>query len=136
LLIKQLFLSYVLYRQKRRFYVCKSSFTNKYKCSQQRRTGGAGKAIASAFIPGIGEFLNDRNKEGAFFLGTRIGASIITNKISKSILNDIAKTQQENVAIKLSPLKKYASIVMPFVALGLAIANIVDAYKGKQNKKQ
>ena len=51
---------------------------------QQRKTGGAGKAIASAFIPGIGEFLDDRNKEGAFFLGTRIGTSIITSKINKN----------------------------------------------------
>ena len=104
----------------------------------ERSKGGAGKAAASLLIPGLGEFLDGRNRQGAIFLGSRLGVALtsvaLSIRNSNNFFNAFLKENYEE-AIKNS--SKYAA---PIFALGLAgtglmIANVVDAYKGGSDKK-
>ena len=47
----------------------------------RKKTGGAGKALASASIPGLGQFLDGRNKQGAIYLGPGTAADIVSGLI-------------------------------------------------------
>lgn len=55
---------------------------------EEKKTGGVGKAVASAFLPGLGQFIDGRNKEGALFLGATAATGLGTLGLSASILND------------------------------------------------
>ena len=110
----------------------------------QKKTGGAGKAWASVFIPGLGQFLDGRNKEGAGYMGASIAAGLGSHALVGSLSKDIfnaskaasAAGAQFDVGKYLSKLPK--GKMWGMAALGLAstalwIANIVDAYKGKKS---
>lgn len=43
----------------------------------QKKTGGTVKAVASVFVPGLGQFMDGRNKEGAGFLAGTVGLSAL-----------------------------------------------------------
>lgn len=43
---------------------------------QQKKTGGSGKAWTSVFVPGLGQFLDDRNGAGAAYMGAAVAAGI------------------------------------------------------------
>ena len=102
----------------------------------QNKKGGAGKAVVSWFIPGLGEFLDGRNKEGAIFLGTRLGVgtlmSILCSQESKNTYNAL-RNDIDN--IKGSKILTAAIGILGLASLGLAIANTVDAYKGGSDNK-
>ncbi len=75
----------------------------------QKRTGGIKKAIASTFVPGLGQFLDSRKKEGCFYL-IGIGSSAIVSakcfskynkdvfEASKKASKDIFNAQQKATA--------------------------------------
>ena len=104
----------------------------------QRQTGGAGKAIASAFIPGLGQFCDGRNKEGAKFMGASVACGLGSLVLKNSLARDMLEISRD--AAKVSSLKgsskfKIAGLlVLGLATTGLWIANIVDAYKGGKNK--
>ena len=132
--------------------------------SNQRPKGGAGKAAVSYFIPGLGEFLDGRNKEGAFFLGSRLGVGVLGGLASRNIVKSATDNVSEFVGNAMKQLDNdvesfdYGNLIkgtinsyvdafkankvssaLYFTAfaagMGLAIANIVDAYKGGKDNK-
>ena len=105
---------------------------------ETRQKGGAGKAVASALIPGSGQFLDGRNKEGATYLGGSIGLGVASSLVGNSIMKNMAKSLEQNAEVMpKTPTGKLAAIgLIGLAATGLWIANIVDAYKGgKQEAK-
>ncbi len=132
--------------------------------SNQRPKGGAGKAAVSCFIPGLGEFLDGRNKEGAFFLGSRLGVSVLGGLASRNIIRSATDNLSEFVgnamrqidtdvesfdygnlikgtinsyteAFKANKVSSALYLTAAAAGTGLAIANIVDAYKGGKDNK-
>ena len=100
-----------------------------------KKTGGAGKAVASYFVPGLGEFMDGRKKEGAFYLGSRLGAGVAACALSYSINKDTFKALAED-AIPVVKKHKLAGVAaLRLLGIGLAIANVVDAYKGAKTDK-
>ena len=118
---------------------------------QVKQTGGAGKAVASAFIPGLGQFCDGRTKEGLTYLGAAVGTQVASYALGKCISKDMLKTVEQmleanpNVnptemmskashAIRdfaaKSKLRAAAVVLLPLAWLGAWIANIADAYKG------
>lgn len=105
---------------------------------ETRQKGGAGKAVASAFVPGLGQFLDGRNKQGAGFLGGSIGLGVASSLVGHSIAKDMIKSLEQSAeAMPKTPTGKLAAIgLIGLAATGLWITNIVDAYKGgKQEAK-
>lgn len=105
---------------------------------ETRQKGGAGKAVASAFVPGLGQFLDGRNKQGAGFLGGSIGLGVASSLVGRSIAKDMIKSLEQSAeAMPKTPTGKLAAVgLIGLAATGLWIANIVDAYKGgKQEAK-
>lgn len=108
-----------------------------------KKTGGAGKAWASAFVPGLGQFLDGRNKEGAIYMGADFASAIGTFALGHSITKDFFQAAENameadgfDVSKYLSKLPKgkmIAGLILGIGTTALWIANIVDAYKGKKN---
>ena len=104
----------------------------------EKKTGGSGKAWASVFIPGLGQFLDGRNKEGAGYLigGTALGIGsrvLFVNALEDAVKAACTSDVDFDISKYCSKLTKGKFIGA--IALGLAgtalwIANIVDAYKG------
>ena len=110
-----------------------------FKGNQQqveRQKGGAGKAVITWFIPGLGEFLDGRNKQGVAYLGSRIGVGALAGLLYSKQMQNILQAMDEGVEVAKSN-KLLAPIVgiLGLVSFGLAIANVVDAYKGGSDKK-
>lgn len=107
--------------------------------NNQKKTGGCGKAIASAFLPGLGQYCDGRNKEGTAYLLSTVGTGALAGYLNYSAGKDVLMAHRilETGAKKLSGLTKlkgYSAIVLALTTLGLWCANVIDAYKG--NKKQ
>ena len=112
------------------------SFKGNENTTVQRQKGGAGKAVASFFIPGLGEFLDSRNKEGAIFLGSRLGTGILAGALRIKLVKNACEAVENNVStIKGYKLLNVAIGLLGLASFGLTIANIVDAYKGGSDKK-
>lgn len=90
-------------------------------------TGGFGKAVASFFIPGLGQLLDDRKKEGFLFLGSGLALDILGGHYS---IKNIQKYTQTGIMPKVTPMARAISL------LGLAhtIWRTVDAYRGDKNE--
>lgn len=104
---------------------------------EQKKTGGAGKAVASAFIPGLGQMCDGSTKKGLAYLGgvaaTGVGAKLLSNSVAKDVLQLMEKSGE--AAMKGSTKAKWAgALALGLATTGLWIANIVDAYKGNKNK--
>lgn len=99
---------------------------------QPKQKGGAVKAVASAFIPGLGQFMDGRNKDGAKYLGGAVGLSTASSLVGISIARKAAKAIEQGAeCLPKTPVAKVAAIaLMGLAGTGLWIANIVDAYKG------
>ncbi len=112
----------------------------------RKKTGGAGKALASASIPGLGQFLDGRNKQGAIYLGLGTAAGIGSGLLYGSLVNDMFKASDAVVSegsfsmskclSKLPKGKLYGFCAASLAGMAIGIANIVDAYKGNRNKAQ
>lgn len=99
----------------------------------ERKTGGGGKGIASAFIPGLGQFVDGRTKQGALFLGGTVAAGAANGLLSRSIMKDAFTAVEKGGEAAMSKGGKAKLIglaALGIAAAGLYIANIVDAYKG------
>lgn len=121
-------------------------------------TGGGGKAVASFFIPGLGQFLDGRTAAGAGFLGGSIALQLIKFPLLKEY--NRAVKEESNAAfpkdVKINsfgdffkrskaPLKspkvleamktsKYKKAKMlGWGALALWVVGIIDAYKGDRS---
>ena len=104
---------------------------------QQKQTGGAAKAVASYFVPGLGEFLDGRNKSGAFFFAARTGVALASAGIGAGMMRDMTNSMlQEDVFIPTVKKNKTLALgALGIAGMGLAIANIVNAYKGEKTPK-
>lgn len=107
---------------------------------QTKQKGGAGKAVASAFIPGLGQFLDGRTKDGAKYLGGSVGLGAASTLVSVSMLRKAAQAaealEEGAETLPKTPVGKFVALgLMGLATTGLWIANIVDAYKGGKNAK-
>ena len=104
---------------------------------QPKQKGGAVKAVASAFVPGLGQFLDGRNKDGAKYLGASVGLGAASTLVSVSMLRKASQALEEGAeTLPKTPVGKFVALgLMGLAATGLWIANIVDAYKGGKNAK-
>lgn len=135
----------------------------------QRQAGGKGRAWASAFIPGLGQFLDGRKGAGAGYMAANsavnIGFLTLAGSLDKDTFKyikvaaggktagDVVESIRSLSKINVNNVKigKVAGNIAEFLhflpkgkvcglmALGsasmiLAIANIVDAYKGGKEK--
>ena len=110
-----------------------------YQPVKQNKKGGGGKAIASAFIPGLGQFCDGRAKAGALYLGGVTAASLGGRMLSASYLNNLIQTTEKTgeALVKSGGRGKlYGAITLGIAATSLYIANIVDAYKGGKQKAE
>lgn len=73
----------------------KPAIQTSFKGEEPRKTGGGWKAFASFLLPGLGQFCDGRNKEGAMFLGGSIGLSILSGITWKKIVNNIHTASAE-----------------------------------------
>ena len=89
-------------------------------------TGGTGKAIASAIIPGLGQFCDGRKKDGLTFFGVS-SALFIGRKLLNTPPTDVANLSTKKLPGKL---KGIAAAVLATAALAWRVINVVDAYKG------
>ena len=103
-----------------------------YPQTEQKQKGGAFKAVASTFIPGLGQFCDGRGKAGALFLGGTVAASLGSRALAISSLNSMAPVEKAGEVILKSPgkAKYFGALALGLAATGLWIANIVDAYNG------
>ena len=92
------------------------------KTEVQKNKGGGGKAIASTFIPGLGQMCDGRTGTGLKFLGGVTLAGIASKLAYASAV--FAKTNKGLYA------GIAAGLALGLTTAGLWIANIVDAYKG------
>lgn len=99
---------------------------------QPKQKGGAVKAVASAFVPGLGQFLDGRNKDGAKYLGASVGLGAASTLVSVSMLRKASQALEEGAeTLPKTPVGKFVALgLMGLAGTGLWIANIVDAYKG------
>ncbi len=87
---------------------------------QERKTGGVGKGVASALIPGLGQFIDGRTGPGAAFFGAGVSMFLA----------------------RLVLLNKYGifnkKVIIPSCIAGviLSVASAVDAYIGDRGKTQ
>lgn len=106
----------------------------------EKKSGGAGKAWCSTFIPGLGQFLDGRNAAGAFYMGAEtmlLGtAAALSFNLGKAVEKGInAKNEKliEEVISKRSTLFKSLGVVASSLGFGaLRLADIVSAYKGRK----
>ena len=109
---------------------------------QLKQTGGAGKAVASGFIPGLGQLCDGRTKEGLGYMGANLGliagSSLLGRSIGKDIVEISSKAAKSagnfdvsKCLIKGAPKAKLvAACLLPVAGFALWVANVVDAYKG------
>ena len=64
-----------------------------------KQTGGTGVAVGSAFLPGLGQLCDGRNKEGAFYMigvgGLGTGGTYLINKYNKDVFEAECKANRE-----------------------------------------
>lgn len=101
-------------------------------------TGGGGKALASAVVPGLGQFFDGRNDKGFAFLGGMIGLNALSMYVNKDMYKPLFDGNMEKY-LKVLP-KVYEkkgqfgkNALIGFALMGLWLANIVDAYRGSKN---
>lgn len=93
-----------------------------FKGKPEPGTGGAGKAWTSAFIPGLGQFLDGRNGAGAGFMGGTVAAFGLTGYGAYRLIEKGVNTKN----IVLTACAGAALAV-------LKLCDIINAYKGRKN---
>ena len=96
---------------------------------EEKKTGGAGRAWCSVFIPGLGQFLDGRSGAGAAFMGSNVALNVAGGVGVYQILKSMSNNVKPSVA-KMAIVG--AASLISTVAW---IWNIVDAYKGKRAPK-
>ena len=115
-----------------------------YVQPQQKKQGGGGKAVASTFIPGLGQLCDGRTKTGLAYLGGVLGSTIAGRMLVLSAEADVFSKTTNTIATGANVVKvgggtkaKLAgALALGLTATGLWIASIVDAYKGGKVKQQ
>lgn len=109
-----------------------------------------GKAVASTFIPGLGQLCDGRYKDAAKYCSGAYACALLGNLFAfapllgrklkikaETIKNPKMADLCQNIGKQLTkPIKGRLFIALGLMtaAIGLHIANIVDAYKGKSEK--
>jgi len=114
-----------------------------FKGNNERKTGGGGKAFASAIIPGLGQFIDGRTGAGVGFLGGSIGAAIVHYNLSKDynkILNyEMAKlngnTVMKNGKMVVDLTKSKYSNPFKLSMDAMKSPNVVEALKSPKMRK-
>ena len=117
-----------------------------------KKTGGISKAIASTFVPGLGQLLDGRTVKGVGFLGaiSFMAYGVVKNvkNLCKNLITTVSGNWKEYAsnAVEGKKPKLSAKIIKALsknmlVAAGLLvlgavthIACIIDAYRGNRNK--
>lgn len=108
--------------------------------SKENKKRHGGKAVASSFIPGLGQFCDGRIKAGLGFLAGAIGLGVLSRLSTKPMLKELknfekaAMELKELPAIKIGASKMLAPMIIGLGSTGLWIANVVDAYKGRKEE--
>lgn len=106
-----------------------------------KKSGGAGKAVASAFVPGLGQFCDGRIGDGfGYLLGTAgvlyTGVSLIKENraAAEKAIDSVVFSNKPTAMRILANLPKGSKLGLAALAVGVGVwvRNIVDAYKGKR----
>ena len=113
------------------------NFAGKIEQPKTQQKGGAGKAVASAFIPGLGQLIDGRGKDGAKYFGGVVALKAASGLVGLSIIKKAAKAIEQGAEnLPKTPVAKVAAMsLIGLASLGLWVANIVDAYKGGKQAK-
>lgn len=133
-----------------------TAYAQSFKAKEggEKKTGGVGKAVASAIIPGSGQLIDGRAGSGLGFFCTLCGLSLVRSKLMKPVsraldrytkildkqklplkesvkkswgaVNRLTKTMFKNASMP----KKIAMVALPVAIIGTYVANVVNAYKG------
>lgn len=114
----------------------RSKDTVEKSADKQEKKGGYGKAIASGFLPGLGQFFDGRTKDGFKDLGRHIALPTIASIAGFAGYMNLVSTAEKaaKTGVSKTPYGFYAAAALSLVAGLGATANwihsIVDAYKG------
>ena len=103
---------------------------------KKEKKGSAGKAVASAFMPGLGQLLDGRTKDGLVDMGTTAGLKALIGVAGLAGYQNFVKTAETaaKTGISKTPVGFYAALAVCALAGVGAVANwihsIVDGYKG------
>lgn len=114
-------------------------FEDKKSAETPEKKGSAGKAIASAFLPGLGQFCDGRTKDGLKDLGAHILLPAVGTAAGMAGYLNFAKAVEAGAksGVTKTPYGFYAAIgVAALAGIGTFanwIHSVVDAYKGGKN---
>ena len=104
---------------------------DKQSKSKDDKSGDWGKAIASTFIPGLGQFCDGRVSDGFKQIGAVVGLTAVSKLASLKFLDAFAKAAETAGKVSLGGKAAYAAAVVAGLgAFAAHVYNIVDAYKG------
>ncbi len=105
----------------------------------QKKTGGTKRAVASAIIPGLGQFQDGRKKAAAGFFGGMVGLYTISALFNRNIYMSLLKRDinKFNAEMNKSSLPKMITTeaALFLATVSLWITNVVNAYKGDKNSR-
>ncbi len=96
---------------------------------EPRKSGGAGKAWASAFVPGLGQMLDGRTGTGIGFLA---GTIALIGGTAATVAVGLNKAAGNVKGVSKGFIAGAVALTAAFYATRLA--DIVSAYRGKQDK--
>ncbi|MBS4760391.1 MAG: hypothetical protein KHX03_06805 [Clostridium sp.] len=111
-------------------------FEDKQPAEKSEKRGSAGKAVASAFLPGLGQFCDGRTKDGFKDLGRHILLPAVGTAAGIAGYLNFAKAVEAGAKTGMTktPYGFYAAIgVAALAGIGTFanwIHSVVDAYKG------
>ncbi len=103
---------------------------------KKEKKGSAGKAVASAFLPGLGQLIDGRVKDGLVDMGTTAGLKALIGVAGLAGYQNFVKTAETaaKTGISKTPVGFYAALAVCALAGIGGFANwihsIVDGYKG------
>ena len=95
------------------------------KNNDEKLTGGAGKAVASFFIPGLGQLLDGRKKAAAGIFGSYIAITAANRLNFKGI---------DASSFKVLYKVPFLAPILGALGLGHLVYRTVDAYRGDKNE--
>ena len=111
------------------------SFSGKRQQPSASEKSDIGKAIASVFVPGLGQFADKRNKDGLKFSTGCAGISLIITMMIASLKENFVDLMT-NRRLTKNPKTAIAKLILlgatSITGVALWFSNVSDAYKGKK----
>ena len=117
----------------------KVEFSHKKEAEAPKKKGSAGKALASAFLPGLGQMFDGRTKDGIKDMAAHVGLPTLATVVTYLGVANFAKAVEAGAksGVTKTPYGFYAAVgVAALAGLGTVanwVHSVVDAYKGGKN---